>query len=107
VLNAFQKEDRIAYEVMTKAVNYIFISLVNLIRLIDPERIYIINSIKLKENMDKLINTERNKLLIEEIKNRLVFIEDNEIFIKGAALMVLGDVYDNVDSYFDSDKYYL
>jgi len=107
VLNAFQKEDRISMEVMTKAVGYIFIALVNLVRLIDPERIYIINSISLKENIDKLLNTERNKLLFEEIKNRLIFIEDNEIFIKGAALMVLADVYDNVDKYIDPDKYCL
>lgn len=100
VLEALAKGDVLAAQIMTKAVNYIFTALINVIRLIDPERIYIMSSIALKENLDKLMNTERNKALFEEIGDRLVFIDDNEIFLKGAAAMVLGDVYENIDRYF-------
>ncbi|MEN6315016.1 MAG: ROK family transcriptional regulator [Clostridiaceae bacterium] len=104
VLEALGEGDVLAAEVMTKAVNYIFIALINVIRLIDPERIYIMSSIAFKENLDKLMNTDRNKALFEEIGDRLVFIDDNEIFLKGAAAMVLGDVYENIDRYFELDS---
>jgi N-acetylglucosamine repressor len=104
VLNAVEKEDRLVLEVMMKAVNYIFTALINVVRLFDPEKIYILSSIALKENLYKLMNSERNKVLFDEIEDRIVFIDDDEIFLKGAAAMVLSDVYENIDKYFELDN---
>lgn len=105
ILNAVEKQDALALDVMMKAVNHIFTALINVVRLFDPEKIYIMSSIALKENLYKLMNNVKKKELFDEIEDRIIFIDDSEIFLKGAASMVLGDVYENVDKYFELENH--
>lgn len=104
VLKAAGKGDGLALRVMTGAVHYILVALINILRLFDPEHIFIIDSIGIRSVLPALLNKESESLLWKELENRIRFIEDREIFLNGAAAMVLNDVYENIDRYFEFES---
>jgi Transcriptional regulator/sugar kinase len=104
IIKAAGKGDKLAFDVMTEAVHCILIALISVMRLFDPERIFIIDSIGLRNILSLLLKQESENALWMEVEDKVSFIEDGEIFLKGAAAMVLNDVYESIENYYEFDS---
>ena len=102
IRKAYDNGDEYIKEIFYKVARTFTIALVNMIQLIDPGEVTIIDFVGIKDIVKDFIDDfyiSRKKVLSESVV-KIDYLNDKDVFLKGIAARILLDVYDRADKVF-------
>lgn len=100
---AYEKGDSYITEVFNEAGRYFSVALINMIQLLDPKKVVIIDFIGIKDIIKRHIEDYCNTKTNNVSANCAVveYLSDDQIFLKGIAAKFLLDIYDKIETKFN------